>query len=90
MPGKFYELTREEMDELFRQDPLTAKDGGFQNFIVSLQKQARRRLLEIKLDENDIDRIRKYASDSSRGGWQKRILSIFGRVLELGTTGDGS
>jgi len=83
MPGKFYGLTREEMDELFRQDPVTAKDGGFQKFIVTLQQQARRGLLEIKLDDDDIERIRKYASDSKRGGWQKRILAIFGRVLHL-------
>ncbi len=88
MAGKFYELTREEMDELFQQDPQTAKDGGFQNFIVCLQRQARRSFLEIKLDEDAIERIRKYASDSSRGGWQKRILIIFARVLELGPAGN--
>lgn len=44
---------------------------------------ARRAVLEIKLDEDDIERIRKYASDAKRGGWQQRVLTIFGRVLNL-------
>lgn len=82
MPTKFHVLTKDEMDELFRQDPTTANDGGFQNFIVGLQKQARRGSLEIKLDEDDIDRIRKYAADSKHGGFQQRILKIFGRLLQ--------
>lgn len=80
--ARFYVLTTEEMAELFRQDPATANDGGFQNFIVHLQKCARRQTLEIKLDDGDIERIRKYAEDSKRGGWQARILAIFGRLLE--------
>jgi hypothetical protein len=81
--ARFYVLTTEEMAELFRQDPTTAKDGGFQNFIVRLQKQARRNTLEVKLDDDDIERIRKYAADARHGGWQQRILAIFGRVLSL-------
>ncbi len=79
----FYVLTREEMDELFRQDPKTARDGGFQHFMVDLQKQARRPTLEITLDEDDIERIRKCAADSKKDGWQTRVLMIFGRVLNL-------
>ena len=81
--ARFYVLTTEEMAELFRQDPSTAKDGGFQHFMVGLQRQARRPTLEIKLDDADIDRIRAYAADSKRGGWQQRILAIFGRTLGL-------
>jgi hypothetical protein len=81
---KFYVLTTEELDELFQQDPKTAHDGGFQNFIVRLQQQARPRTQEIKLDEDDVGRIRQYAADATRGGWQARMLKIFGRVLGLG------
>jgi hypothetical protein len=81
MPTKFYLLTTEEIAELFRQDPSTAKDGGFQAFIVALQKQTIRATSEIKLDEDDLERIRKYAGDSKHGGFQKRILDIFGRLL---------
>jgi hypothetical protein len=73
------------MDELFRQDPATARDGGFQHFMVALQAQARRRSLEIRLDDDDIEKIRHYAADSKRGGWQKRVLTIFGRLLSLDT-----
>lgn len=83
--ARFYVLTTEEMAELFQQDPTTARDGGFQRFIVDLQSQARRPSLEIRLDDDDIDRIRQYANDSQRGGWQKRMLTIFGRVLDLGS-----
>jgi len=83
MTTKFHVLTEDEMDELFRQDPKTAADGGFQDFIVGLQKQARRGSLEIRLEEDDIVRIREYAANSKRGGWQSRTLKIFGRVLGL-------
>lgn len=83
MATKFHVLTKDEMDELFRQDPKTANDGGFQNFLVGLQKQARRPSLEIRLDEDDIERIRGYASNAKQGGWQTRTLKIFGRVLSL-------
>ena len=85
MPTQFRVLTQDEMDELFRQDPRTASDGGFQNFIVRLQRQARRGTLEIRLDEDDLDRIRKYAADASHGGWQTRTLKIFGRLLDEGS-----
>jgi hypothetical protein len=40
--AKFFVLNQEETAELFRQEPSTAKDGGFQNFIVGLQKQYRK------------------------------------------------
>jgi hypothetical protein len=81
--AKFFVLNQEEAAELFRQEASTAKDGGFQNFIVGLQKQYRKGTQEIGLDDDDIDRIRKYAADSRRGGWQQRVLAIFGRVLDL-------
>lgn len=82
MPTKFEVLTKDEMDELFLQDPATANDGGFQNFIIGLQKQARRGSLEIRLDEDDISKIRKYAADSKHGGFQARTKKIFGRLLD--------
>ncbi len=78
-----FTLNEEERAELFQQDPQTANDGGFQNFLIHLQKQYRPWPMKIDLDEDDIDRIRKYAADSKHGGWQKRILNIFGRVLDL-------
>lgn len=88
--ARFHVLTAEEMAELFRQDPSTAHDGGFQNFLVHLQRQARRPSLEIRLDDDDIERIRQYAADSKRGGWQRRMLTIFGRELDLVPPHDGT
>jgi hypothetical protein len=79
--AKFFVLDRRETDELFRQDPATAKDGGFQSFIVRLQKQYRTGTQEIGLDDDDIEQIREYAANSNHGGWQARMLRIFGRVL---------
>jgi hypothetical protein len=81
--AKFFVLTKEEADELFLQDPSTAGDGGFQRFIVTLQKQYRTATREVRLDDDDIEKIREYAANSKQGGWQKRILNIFGRVLNL-------
>jgi hypothetical protein len=49
----------------------------------TLRDQARRGSLEIRLEEDDIVRIREYAANSKRGGWQARTLKIFGRVLGL-------
>ena len=81
--AKFFVLTPEESATLFQQDPSSASDGGFQNFIVRLQKQYRKGPQEIRLDDDDIERIREYAANSKQGGWQTRVLAIFGRVLEL-------
>lgn len=81
--ARFFVLNQEEIDELLRQRPATARDGGFQNFLVRLQGQYRKGTQEIRLDEDDIARIREYAADSKHGGWQARILKIFGRVLDL-------
>ena len=74
-------LTPEEIDELFRQDPATAGDGGFQHFIVRLQKKVRRATQEIRLEEKDLEDIPHFAFDFKKGGWQTRLLTIFGRTL---------
>ena len=81
--ARFFVLTRQEIDELFRQDPATAGDGGFQRFMVELQRKVRRPTQEIRLDDGDTERIKQYAFDSKRGGWQARMLKIFGRALTL-------
>lgn len=85
---QFFVLKREEADELLRQHPATARDGGFQRFIVQLQGQYRKGTQEIGLDQDDIDRIGEYAANARQGGWQARMLRIFGRVLDLNGTRD--
>jgi predicted amidohydrolase YtcJ len=82
--ARFFVLNQEEADELFRQHPATARDGGFQAFVVRLQGQYRKGTQEIGLDPDDMDKIREYAANSKQGGWQTRMLKIFGRVLSLG------
>ena len=77
----FVVLTPEELELLDRQDPSTASDGGFQKMLVDFQKRVRRGTSELKLTDDDIERIAKYAFDFKNGGWQNRLVGIFGRAL---------
>lgn len=76
---------------LDKQDPSTARDGGFQSMMVGFQKALRRGTNELKLTDNDIERIAQYAFDYRNGGWQTDLIGIFGRTLgpNLGRTGQG-
>lgn len=74
-------LNDEEIALLDKQDPATAKDGGFQKMLVDFQKRLRRGTQELKLEEADIERIAHYAFDVGNGGWQTRLVGIFGRTL---------
>ena len=80
-------LNKEEIALLDRQDPITARDGGFQSMLVDFQKRLRRGTSELKLSDDDIDRIRKYAFEMGSGGWQTRLVGIFGRTLGPQLTG---
>jgi hypothetical protein len=74
-------LTDEEIARLDEQDPATAGDGGFQNFLVSLQERLRRGTKELKLSDDDLEKIPRYAFDYKQGGWEERLKAIFGREL---------
>lgn len=74
-------LTAAEMSILFRQDPTTRDDGGFQGFLVSLQERIDRPTGIIDLGEDDLEKIHRYAFDYGNGGWEDRLVRIFGRVL---------
>jgi len=74
-------LTAAEMSILFRQDPATRDDGGFQGFLVSLQERIDRPTGIIDLSEDDLEKIHRYAFDYGNGGWEDRLVRIFGRVL---------
>lgn len=74
-------LNREEIALLDEQDPASGKDGGFQSMLVDFQKRVRRGTSELKLDDDDIDRIARYAFEMGNGGWQNRLVGIFGRTL---------
>ena len=88
MARKIVELNAEELALLDEQDPATAGDGGFQRFIVGLQRRVRRGTSELILDDDDQEAIAHYAFDFRQGGWQTRLVKIFGRELgpELGRT----
>jgi cellulose biosynthesis protein BcsQ/class 3 adenylate cyclase len=77
-------LTDSERDALFQQDPKTKSLGGFQAFLVNLQKKVQEDSNRIVLTVHDRERIARYASDYRGGGWQARLLKIFGRTLGRG------
>lgn len=79
--GMTVTLNSSEMDTLARQNPDTEQDGGFQGFLVALQKKLNQETGEIDLNDKDLERIPKYAFDYNNGGWQDRLIAIFGRVL---------
>ena len=73
-----YELTRDELAELLR--PVKGS-GGFENLIRRLQKQVNHATAEIKLTPKDLDDIQRCAFAYKQGGFEDRLLTIFGRVL---------
>jgi hypothetical protein len=76
--GATIKLTKEQFDELMRQDPQTKNNGGFQGFLVGLQNRTNRRTRELELSERDLERILRYKANPNRGGWQSRFAKIFG------------
>ncbi len=78
---KIVELDRQELEELDQQDPETKSSGGFQALLVRLQQKVRRGTGELILDEQDLEEIPRYAFDYRNGGWENRLIGIFGRTL---------
>lgn len=74
-------LTDEEAAELLRQDPDTEKEGGFQGLFVKLQRQLDQATNELHLDDDDLERIPRYALRYGRGGWENLFIRIFGDHL---------
>lgn len=74
-------LTAEEIAELDKQDPATARDGGYQGLLVSLQRRVNRSTGQLTLTADDIRRIQMYAFDYGKGGWEGRLVGAFGRSL---------
>jgi len=76
-----YVLNRGEMTILFRQNPNSENDGGWQRLLVTLQKRVKRESGAIKLTPNLLERIQRYAFDYGNGGWETRLTGIFARSL---------
>ena len=71
-------LNKKEVSELFRS---VSGTGGFQGLIRKLQSQCDQPKGIIELDDDDLRRIPEYAFDAGQGGFQNRLIKIFGRVL---------
>jgi site-specific DNA-methyltransferase (adenine-specific) len=70
-----------EIQELLKQDPATEKDGGWQGLLVGFQKRVNKTTGHLTITPGDIEQIRRYAFQYARGGWQSRLLAVFGRTL---------
>jgi hypothetical protein len=80
-------LTYGELKELLRQNPNTASDGGFQNYLVQLGYRVDDDSGELDLDGTDLEKIHRYAFEYKNGGWQTRLKKIFSRTLGVDLTG---
>lgn len=74
-------LDSAEIAEIDKQDPSTARDGGFQGLMVSLQKRINRSTSSLDLTADDLRRIPMYAFDYRNGGWEDRLKRAFSRNL---------
>jgi hypothetical protein len=75
------ELNPAEVEVLFRQDPRTERRGGYQSFLVRLQRNTDRATGALTLTDSDLEKIPRYAFDYGNGGWEDRFASVFGRHL---------
>ncbi len=74
-------LNAAEIQELLKQDPATGKDGGWQGLLVGLQNRLNKNTGHLTVTQQDLAQIQRYAFHYERGGWQSRLLAIFGRTL---------
>ena len=70
-----------EFEILFRQDPATKGDGGWQRLLVTLQELTDQATREIAIPPIILERVQRYAFDYDNGGWEDRLKSIFSRTL---------
>jgi hypothetical protein len=74
-------LTPEERAALLEQSEESKNRGGYQNFLVGLQRRLDTKSGQLDLTITDRERIARYAFDYRSGGWQARLRRIFGRSL---------
>lgn len=75
------ELNDEEIAELTR--PANGI-GGFQDLFRKLQSQLNQTVKTVKLTDEDLDRIPHVAFDVGQGGFEDRLVQVFGRLLGPG------
>lgn len=74
-------LNDKEIEELMKQDPAKAKDGGYQAFLVRLQNRLNKTTRSLHLESDDLEKISRYAFDYGNGGWENSLKAIFQRHL---------
>jgi hypothetical protein len=86
MGRRYVMLNADELAEL-NQPPNGS--GGFQTFIKRLQSQVNHATSEVRLTDDDVSDLQHYAFDFKQGGFQDRLIAIFGRTLgpKLGRDG---
>jgi hypothetical protein len=68
-------------DEIAVLDQKVNGIGGFESFLRVLQTQVNHSTKTIKLTEDDIVNMGRFAFDYKQGGWEGRLLKTFGRAL---------
>ena len=76
--NKSLQLNHEELGELFKE---VTGSGGFQGLLRRLQAQCNTATGSISLDSEDLRRIPRYAFEMGPGGYESRLVRIFGRSL---------
>ncbi len=74
-------INEEEREILYRQEPSSKLDGGWQRLLVTLQELTNEANGEITIPPIILERIQRYAFSYGNGGWEDRLKSIFGRTL---------
>jgi site-specific DNA-methyltransferase (adenine-specific) len=70
-----------EIQALLIQDAATEKHGGWQSLMVGLQKRTNKTTGRLTLLASDLEQIQRYAFKYGNGGWESRLVAIFGRHL---------
>lgn len=75
-------LNENQRSALYKVDPNSRPNGGFQSLLVSLQEKCNPTTNVIDIDSKAKERIRRYANNYRNGGWQNTLKTIFPSILE--------
>ena len=78
---KVVTLNESEKEILYRQDPAEKNSGGWQSLLVILQRLLEEKTGRMHIPPHILERISRYAFKYGNGGWEGRLLGIFGRTL---------
>jgi hypothetical protein len=55
--------------------------GGYQSLLRRLRRSVHRSSGLLVLPQEDVERIRRYAFDYGNGGWEERLIALFGKSV---------